>query len=56
MKEVCHRKETISCDSFIQRKLMPKPLNTKAVRYGKSNEELAICNFPKEGWLNSKCA
>jgi len=42
MKEVCHRKDTTSCHSFIQRKLMPKQINTKAVRYGKDNEELAI--------------
>ena len=42
MKEVSHRKDTTSCHAFIQRKLMPKQIDNKAVRYGKSNEELAI--------------
>jgi len=42
MKEVCHCKDTTSCNAFIQRKLMPKQIDSKAVRYGKNNEELAI--------------
>lgn len=42
MKEVCHHKETTSCHTFIQRKLMPKHIDTKAIHYGRYNEEFAI--------------
>ena len=42
MKEVCHRKETTSCHTFIQKKLMLKCINTKAIQYGRNNEESAI--------------
>ena len=42
MKDVCHRKETTSCHNFIQRKLMLKHIDTKAVQYGRNNEESAI--------------
>ena len=42
MKEVWHRKETTSCQAFIQRKLMPKHIDTKTVWYGKSNEGAEI--------------
>ena len=42
MREVCHRKESTSCSAFIQRKLMPTHIDTKAVRYGKRNEEVAV--------------
>ena len=42
MREVSHRKETTRCHAFVQRKLIPKQLDTKPIRYGNSNEELAI--------------
>ena len=42
VKEVCHCKETTSCHTFIQRKLMLKQIDTKVVQYGQNNEESAI--------------
>ena len=53
MKEVSHRKET-SCHAFVQRKLVPKQLDNKAVRYGKSNEELAIRTYVTSMRKNGK--
>jgi len=43
LKEVSHHKAS-SC-AFVKRKLVPKQLDTKAVWYGKSNEEMAIMTY-----------
>ena len=55
-KEVCHHKDTTNFHAFIQRKLIPKPIDTKAVCFGNNNEELAYvraeqCKLAKAVWL-----
>ena len=39
MKEVCHHKETTSCHTFIQRKLMLKQIDTEADQYMQNNNQ-----------------
>ena len=38
MKEVCHRRPTTSCKSFIEKKLFPKPVDTISTCYGRRHE------------------
>jgi len=45
MKEVCHRKPSTSCDAFIQKKLVSRPINTPAIRYGQQNETIAVRSY-----------
>ena len=56
MKEVTHRKESINCQAFIK-KLLPKNIDTKATRYGKMNEAVAIqayLNYQLKRGINVK--
>ena len=51
MKEVCHRRPTTSCTSFVERKLFPKPIDTTPTCYGRRHESdavLAYINYQKD--------
>ena len=57
MKEVTHRKESTNCQAFIKKKLLSKNIDTKATRYGKMNEAVAIqayVNYQLKRGINVK--
>ena len=52
MKEVCHRKETTSCKSFLMKKLSCTAVTTAAMRYGIRHAQCAIESYKNFHKLN----
>jgi len=45
LKSVCHRKPETAIKPFITSKLVPKPVNTPAIKHGRENEDVAIKSY-----------
>ena len=45
MKEVCHRKASTSCTTFVQKNINPKVLHSPAVCYGRLHEDDAVSAY-----------